>query len=472
MAQLEFRVPISIAVQSSDIARQFGQNAAEAPIFDRMKKDAALGSPGDFGLFEDAGNNSSDDNMFVFIALRNSLPTERVTEMKNYRANSSGDWARPDALVHSSTAREYYEIKPESFSSWDGGQKKFPKIDSFITRFQLPYRRGDSYLSGDQVHEAELLGNNAGFQSEIEALQTMFGLRKIRLFLQWERPEPGLLVYRAKVTAEINDPAPRNFPMQELATCVVKLGVQAAVPAANLAASATRALQTAFDIIRNQLDQLRRNLAQEMNLHQTLLNQAAPSTLQKATTIVGLANPLTALPTLVNIAVNPAMRPVVGAAVQTLNPAKHTMAIWKPTQDALSAADAALQARKPSMALAHLAVGLASFVKADEQLTAFREGTELAGRRAQVIIGVTAAAVALTAVAVFSFQAVAVGGVATTSAGTSATAVSPQVRVAAEAFKEGMVRVATAESPAAFDAGVQMVTEEVPGKLMQMVVRP
>ncbi len=472
MAQLTFRVPISIAVDSSDIARQFGQNAAEQPIFDRMKIDAALGSPGDFGLFEDDGNNSSDDNMFGFIVLRNKLPSERATEMKNYRANSSGDWARPDALVHSSKVREYYEIKPMSFDSWDGGQKKFPKIDRFIARFQLPYRRGDSYLSGDQVHEAELLESNAGFQSEMEALQTMFGLRKIRLFLQWERPEPGLLLYLAKVTAETNDPAPRNFPMQELATCVVKLGVQAAVPAANLNASATRALQGAFDQIRNQLNQLRSNLAREMNLHQTLLNQAKPSTLQTATTILGLANPVTALPTLVNIAINPAMRPVVGAAVQTLNPAKHTMAIWKATQDALSAADAALQARNPSGALTQLAVGLASFVKADQQLTAFREGTELAGRRAQVIIGVTAAAVALTAVAVFSFQAVAVGGVATTSAGTSATALSPQVRIAAEAFKEGMIRVATAESPAAFDAGVEMIIEEAPGKLMQMVVRP
>jgi hypothetical protein len=431
-----------------------------------MKKDAALGSPGDFGMFEDAGNNSSDDNMFVFIALRNNLPPGRVTEMKNYRATSSGDWARPDALVHSSKAREYYEIKPEAFSSWDGGQKKFPKIDRFIGRFQLPYRRGDSYLSGEQVHEAELLASDAGFQSEIGALQTMFGLRMIRLFLQWERPEPGLIVYRAKVTAETSDPAPRTFPMRELAVCVVKLGVQAAVPAANLNASAARALQAAFDRIRNQLNELRNNLAREMSLHQTLLNQATPSAMQTATTVIGLSNPVTALPTLVNIAVNPAMRPVVGAAVQQLNPAKHTMAIWKPTQDALRAADAALQTRNPSMALAQLGIGLATFVKASQQLTAFREGTELAGRKAQVVIGVTAAVVALTAVAVFSFSAVA----GTTTVGATATAGSPQIRIAAEAFKEGMIRIATAESSAAFDAGVEMVTEEAPGKLMQMVV--
>lgn len=471
MAKLTWRVPISIAVQSADIARQFGQNVAEAPIFDKMKKSAALGSPGDFGMFTDDGNNSSDDNMFVFIVLQNKLAKERITEMKTYRANSTGNWARPDALCHTSMAREYYEIKPESFDSWDGGQKKFPKIDRFIAQFQLPYRRGESYLSGNRVDEAELFENHAGFQSEMSAFQSLLDVRKIRLFLQWERPEAGLLIYRALVTIDTNEPAPKNFPLKEVAAAVVALGVRAAVPAANLSVSATSALAAVVGRVQSELNQLRSKLSMQMGLHQTLLNQATTSAAQKAATIIGLSNPATALPTLVNIAVNPAMRPVVGAAVQMLNPAKHTMEIWKQAQNALAAGDAALLAGNPSKAMVQLAVGLASFTKADQQLTAFREGTQLAGRRAQVIIGVTAAAVAVTAVAVFSIEAVAAGGVAATATGGTATAASPQVGAAAELLKEGMMRVATAESPAAFDAGVEMITEEVPQKLAHAVFR-
>jgi hypothetical protein len=376
MARLTFRVPIGLAVKDSNVASRFGARVAEAPILDRMRADTALGTPGDFGLYADKGNNDSDPEMFVFIGLRNNLPTARITEMKNYRASlAAGQWSRPDALCHTATAREYYEIKPESAPGISGGEDKFPNIDRFMTRFGLPYRRGNRYLPGGGTDEAPLLDNNGSFQAEMQALQTMLNLRKVRLFIQWERPQDGLIVYRAKVTVDTDDPHPENLPMQELAVCVLKLGIQAAIPGTLLGASATSALAGVLVRIRQQFEQLKRNLETEMGLHQSLLKQATPSTIQKVTAASSLLNPALVIPGLINIAVNPALRPVVGAGVQMLNPAKHTLAIWKPVQEALAAGEAALKTGSAVKALAQLAVGKSSFEKASNQLKAFREGT-------------------------------------------------------------------------------------------------
>lgn len=471
MAQLTFRVPVGLAINDSNTASRFGSRIAEAPILDRMKNDSALGNPGDFGLFTDKGNNDSDPDMFAFIGLQNKLPTERITEMKTYRASvAGGGWSRPDAVCHTKAAREYYEIKPESAPGITGGEDKFPNIDRFMTRFQLPYRRGNSYLSGNVTDEAPLLDNNGAFQAEMQALQNMVGVRRIRLFIHWERPEAGLIVYRAKVTADVDDPDPRNFPMKELAVCVVKLGVQAALPGTVLGASATSALATVLNRIREQLNQLRLNLENSMSLHQTLLKQATPSTGQKIMAGAPLLFPPLAIPALVNIAVNPALRPVVGAGVQMLNPAKHTLEIWKQTQQALMAGAVALQARNAASALAQLAIGQASFVKATEQLKAFQSGTELAARRAQVLIGVTAAVVILAAVVAFSATGAAAGaGVSSAASGGAAT--QPQVRLGAEWFMEGVKQVATSTTPEAFDAGVELITEEAPKAMMRMVAK-
>jgi hypothetical protein len=301
----------------------------------------------------------------------------------------------------------------------------------------------------------------------MQALQTMLSLRSVRLFIQWDRPEDGLIVYRAKVTVDTEGPAPRNFPMQELAVCVLKLGIQVAIPGTLLGASATSALANVLGRIREQLNQLRRNLETSMGLHQLLLKEATASTAQKVTTALGLLTPGLAIPTLVNIAVNPAMRPVVGAGVQMLNPAKHSLEIWKPTQAALAAGEAALQARNVSKALAQLAVGQASFAKASEQLTAFRDGTELAARRAELLIKVTAAVAALAAVVAYTGAAATAGAGATTAAAGSA---QPQVRVAAELFKDGMTRIVLAESPEAFDAGVELCVEDAPKAALRAVM--
>jgi hypothetical protein len=101
MARLTWRVPVGLAVNDSNTASLFGSRVAEAPILDRMRDDAALGKPADYGLYADKGNNDSGPEMFVFIGLLNKLPTERLTAMRSYRASlPAGQWSRPDALCH------------------------------------------------------------------------------------------------------------------------------------------------------------------------------------------------------------------------------------------------------------------------------------------------------------------------------------------------------------------------------------
>jgi hypothetical protein len=169
------------------------------------------------------------------------------------------------------------------------------------------------------------------------------------------------------------------------------------------------------------------------------------------------------------------MRPVVGPGVQMLNPARHKLDIWKPAQDALAAGEAAVQTRNAARALKELAVGRASYVKASEQLTAFRNGTELAGRRAQVLIGVTATLAALAAVAAYSATGVAATGAAATAGAGATTGAGAgtqvRVRVAADAFREGVTRIATADTVEMFDLGVQQCTEAAPRELMRVVGR-
>jgi hypothetical protein len=491
MATLSLTVPVGLAIGSAvkdptritTIASSFGSRVAEAPILDRMRADGALGAPGDFGLYADKGNNDSDPEMFTFIALRNNLPRERITEMRNYRAVES--WSRPDALVHTRTVREYYEIKPESAGGITGGQLKLPNIDRFMTRFSLPYRAGRSYLPGGLTDEAPLLENNVWFQQQKQSLQTMSGVRNIRLFIHWDRPDRltrptspdhtgeirgGLIIYRAKVTFDTDEPAPREIPqwMHDFANCVVLLGIQAVLPGTFPQLSATNALNQGLVRLREPLNELKRNLQERVGLHRRLLKEATPSTVQKVATVVGLSNPATLVPTLVNIAVNPAMRPVVGAAVQTLNPAKHTLEIWKQAQDALTAAEAAWQARNFVRALTQFAIAEASFARASEQLEAFQKGTELAARRAEVIVKVSAALAVLAAVVVYSAPAVAAGGAQATAVAEAA----PEVRVrVAQFLRVSMEGLATAESTPTIQVGVEAIQENVPKMAMQLVMR-
>ena len=123
------------------------------------------------------------------------------------------------------------------------------------------------------------------------------------------------------MTTETDDQDPDTYPIEELAKWVLALGIQAVIPSAIRAASASAALTAVLAKIREQLDVLKGRLAQRKGLHELLLKGSTPSTLQKVTAVAGLLTPGMQIPTLVDLALNPAKSSVVGAAVQALNPA-------------------------------------------------------------------------------------------------------------------------------------------------------
>jgi hypothetical protein len=107
-----------------EIARTFGQKMAEEPIQDDMRGRPELGSPGISGLWID---NGSDNSLFNFMAQHGAIRQDEVALMRDYRnhtgkySNSDHGWSRPDVVVDTAVAKEYYEIKPMSFSGFNLG---------------------------------------------------------------------------------------------------------------------------------------------------------------------------------------------------------------------------------------------------------------------------------------------------------------------------------------------------------------
>lgn len=229
------------AVSPLDVARAFGQRVAEKPIQEDMRKDPGLGSPGESALFVDTSTNAADDNMIFWMGLRGNLPTAQVSRMMDYRHRRgefkdlpSDSWKRPDAVCHTGTAREYYEIKPLTDPGITAANEKFEKIDKFVSKFSLPYRRGERYMTTGERREKEIK-IPAALKSLLNNLLTMFKLRNIRIFVVWERPMPAMIVYFFKVTVETDDERTKAAgAMQSLAMFALALAIQTEVPIANL----------------------------------------------------------------------------------------------------------------------------------------------------------------------------------------------------------------------------------------------
>jgi hypothetical protein len=228
-------------VASLDIARAFGQRVAEGPIQEDMRKDSGLGSPGEFGLFVDTSTNAADDNMILWMGLRGNLPTVQVSRMMDYRHRRgefkdlpSDSWKRPDAVCHTGAAREYYEIKPLTDPGITAANEKFEKIDKFVSKFGLPYRRGERYMTTGERREKEIKIPSA-LKALLNNLLSMFKLRNIRIFVVWERPMPAMIVYFFKVKVETDDERTKAVgAMRSLAMFALALAIQTEVLGANL----------------------------------------------------------------------------------------------------------------------------------------------------------------------------------------------------------------------------------------------
>ncbi|MGY4598009.1 hypothetical protein ACVWXL_005755 [Bradyrhizobium sp. GM22.5] len=234
-----FKGPPSL-VAALEIARKFGRLLAELPIQKDMMQSRNLGVPGPLHIVFDASINSSDESVYGFIITHQGLPPGTRARMINFRDRSgefkglpSGSWSRPDAIVHTAIAKEYYEIKPISDPGILGANKKFENLDRFCTTFALPYQRGTLYMSDTDSKEAEI--TSPAIKALFETLAKTFGLKNIRLFLVWQRPAPGLIVYFVRVQVEGDEERLKNnSAMRDLAQHALRLAIQSVVPEANL----------------------------------------------------------------------------------------------------------------------------------------------------------------------------------------------------------------------------------------------
>jgi len=233
------------------IARAFGQRYAEKPIIDDMRESGNLGKPGAHKLFVDTSTNDSDDNMIVWMGLHQNLPRSKVTAMLDYRhrrgayANKpNGHWKRPDAVCDTPIAREFYEIKPMSDPGIIAANEKFRLIGEFTEEFDLPYVRGEKYMTDNERKEKELKIPSV-LRPAIDRLLRMFGLRSVKVYVVWERPMPGMIVYCIKVVVERDDGrSARMRAMRNFAKYVLQLLIQAEVPEASLGVPQPRGVVT------------------------------------------------------------------------------------------------------------------------------------------------------------------------------------------------------------------------------------
>jgi hypothetical protein len=213
--------------------------------------------------------------------------------------------------------------------------------------------------------------------------------------------------------------------------------------------------------VRSELQKLEGQIAFEKGWHADLYAGSKPNPLQTAGFIASMINPLTAAAALVN----PANRSVIGGAVNLLNPStRPELSIWTKAEAHARVANQALQRGDIAQAATALAICNGHFLKASTRFRQWMDGIPLAGRRAELAIGVAAAAAIIVAVSVFAIEAAAVGTTGTVVAGETTTG----VRVAAE-VERGIRVVLTSTTLAEEQAGEEILFEEVPKLVMKAV---
>jgi hypothetical protein len=224
--------------------------------------------------------------------------------------------------------------------------------------------------------------------------------------------------------------------------------------ARNLSNAANDALSEQLNKKRDELQKLQNRISLEKGLHEKLIRGSSPSPLQTAGVVASAINPITLGAALVS----PANRAVIGGAVNALNPKPRPgLDIWEKAEASARLANQALTRRDLPQLLEALSKGEGHFRQADAQFTAWRDGIELAGRRAELAIGVAAAVATIIAIGVFALEATAT----TAAAGTAAATQTPTgVRVASQ-ITEGVQRIVTASTVAEEQAGEALVKDGV-----------
>jgi hypothetical protein len=184
--------PSEVLVHTSPALRLFGL-FAEARISRRYLKDNGRQAAGFFPPstldFTDKTIKGVVGNIKLFTDYiqSNNSHVDVIRFEKELRTKDKG--AVPDIASHLKTISvfELYEIKPRSNSGIKDGQKKLVKLDDICKKFTLPYQRGTKYSPNVriQIWRGRLFGAN------------------LNAFLQFERIEPGLIVYQICIEGEL-----------------------------------------------------------------------------------------------------------------------------------------------------------------------------------------------------------------------------------------------------------------------------
>lgn len=132
-------------------------------------------------------NRGGASYLIAFLDFHNShLTNDDIEEMARSSMIKDGV-NRPDILTHKPERKDYYEIKPNSRSGRRKGRKKLKNLAGFIAGFQLPYKPGIAYTPPGEIEIATV---------DVEGVP-------IEVFLQNERLQPALLVYKFCIRGEL-----------------------------------------------------------------------------------------------------------------------------------------------------------------------------------------------------------------------------------------------------------------------------
>lgn len=179
--------PSEIPGISSREASVFGAVAEDLIYADFVANYAIVSNE----LFRDANNPAA---YLYFLAINNPHFTERLQRDYFMRLRAERLMRIPDFLVHKSSERAFYEVKPDSATGRAAGVEKVGTLSAVYGFYRLPYRAGRKFNPRD--HTVAIFGT------------------ALRATLRVRRAAPGLLVYKLCLRSE---------GVMELATLAVLL---------------------------------------------------------------------------------------------------------------------------------------------------------------------------------------------------------------------------------------------------------
>ena len=216
------------------------------------------------------------------------------------------------------------------------------------------------------------------------------------------------------------------------------------------------------------LQRLQNKISRQKGLHDTLIRGSSLTLAQQAELLPSLINPAGVVGVLAGaVAGNKSSLATVGAAVNLFNPQNRpALDIWAKAEADVRSASQALARGDVAGAVVAIAKGEVHFTQADTQFTAWRDGIELAARRAQLAVGVAAVVATAVAVTIYAYPVVA-GASAVTGTAVSQTATGPRIAADVVEAAEAIFRAQTVAQEQAAERTFVRVAEQLGDELVE-----